>query len=151
MPNWIHNSAFNSAFRADDVWCLLQMYTCRLSMNLSQLCARTWLLKKSSLWPWQGQQPGLPGLQCSSHLACAASPFPLTLGGALHHHILVQTGVGDGWTSTEQHPQETVRLMPLLDFMQHFTSCENGFIIWLLGCEWYLALLSWANHCSSPI
>lgn len=83
---------------------------------LTALCPHL-LLKKSGLWAWQGQQPGLPGLQCSWHLACAASPSPLTLDGALHHHMLVQTGVGGGWTSTEQEPQGTVGQMPLLDFI----------------------------------
>lgn len=56
------------------------------------------LLKKLGLWAGQGQQPGL-------QLGCAASPSPLTLGGALHQHKLVQTGVGGGWTSTQQEPQ----------------------------------------------
>lgn len=82
-----------------------------------------------------GPAARLASLQSSWLLACAANPSPLTLGGALHHHILVQTGVGGGWTSTEQEPQGIVGQTPLLDFVQHFANCENGFILWLLGCE----------------
>lgn len=41
-----------------------------------------------------GPAASLASLQCTWHPARAASPSPLALGGALHHHILVQTAVG---------------------------------------------------------
>uniref|UniRef100_A0A8C0VQW2 Phospholipid-transporting ATPase n=1 Tax=Cyanistes caeruleus TaxID=156563 RepID=A0A8C0VQW2_CYACU len=49
---------------------------------LAPLCPAL-LPRQSGFWAWQGQQEAWQP-------ACAASPSPLTLGGALHHHILVQ-------------------------------------------------------------
>lgn len=92
---------------------------------LAPLCPRL-PLEKSGLLARQVQQPGLPGFQCIWQPARAASPSPPTLGGALHHRILMQTGVGGSWSSPERElPGTDSEADATLDFMQHFANCEN--------------------------